>query len=122
MRYRYLARAVIAFSLLTWDARPAAAQGVVMEGTLDCGMWVKARNHRTADNLEHYLVGLLNGMVLGSAIEFWRAGGTKVSREQIFLWMDNYCRSTPLSDVIVGAVALMNERTHNAWAIRKIAK
>jgi hypothetical protein len=105
-----LAVAVLAISVSRADA------GVVIEGQVDCGLWVKARTGGSAGYLEHYLIGLLNGMVMGTGIEFWRAGGVPVSREQVFLWMDNYCRSEPLSYVTGGAVLLMDERTGNAWA------
>ena len=107
-----LAVAVLAISVPM--ARSDA--GVVVEGQADCGLWVKARTGGTAGYLEHYLIGLLNGMVMGTGIEFWRAGGVPVSRDQVFLWTDNYCRGEPLSDVVRGAVLLMNERTGNAWA------
>jgi hypothetical protein len=42
-------------------------------------------------------------------------GRAPVSREQVFLWMDSYCRGKPLSLVKTGAVALLNERTGNAF-------
>lgn len=111
------ALAVLAFVFST--SAPAHAQGVVLEGRLDCGNWIEARTKRSADRLEHYLIGLLNGMALTSQIEFWQAGGSRVSRDQVFLWMDDYCRRTPLADPVTGAVALMNERTGNAWDQRR---
>jgi hypothetical protein len=96
-------------------ASPGRAQGVTLEGMVDCGNWVAARTVQRATALEHYLLGLLNGTVMGSGIEFWWARDSRVSREQVFLWMDNYCQRTPLSDLIVGAQDLVNERTGNAW-------
>jgi hypothetical protein len=93
-----------------------AQQGITAEGITDCASWVTSRTAGRAEYLEHYLLGLLNGLALGSGIEFWRAGGVKVSREQAYLWMDNYCRNNPLSNPITGAFALMNERTGNALA------
>jgi hypothetical protein len=107
-----LAPAILAISV---SLTKSDAQ-VVIEGQLDCGMWVEARTEGRAPYLEHYLVGLLNGMAYGTNIEFWYAGGVLVSQEQVFLWMDNYCRREPLSHVITGATVLMNERTGNAWA------
>jgi hypothetical protein len=97
------------------NGKSAHAQpGLTIEGSADCGDWINARARNQSVTLEHYLLGLLNGMVMGSSIEFWRAGGTKVSREQVYLWMDNYCRSSPLSSPLDGAVSLINERTGRA--------
>lgn len=90
---------------------PAFADGFVVEGLLDCGAWVKSRTEGKSAIFEGYLVGFMNGLVLGSGTEFWRATGAKVSQDQVFLWMDNYCREHPLADVVKGAIDLMNERT-----------
>ena len=68
-------------------------------------MWVKARTAQRSSNLEGFLQGLLNGLALGGGIEFWRAGGGSVSPEQVFLWMDNYCRGAPLSDITRGSMS-----------------
>lgn len=96
----------------------AAAQGIYVEGRQDCALWVEARKKDTAVALEHYLVGLLNGLSLGSGIEFWHAQGVPVSRDQVFLWMDNYCQGQPLSTAVAGAIEIINERTNNAWTRR----
>ena len=85
-----------------------------IEGIADCGVWVQSRTARLSQSLEHYLVGLLNGMVMGSGLNFWRSGGP-VSREQVYLWMDNFCRNQPLNNLIGGAVRLVNERTNGGW-------
>jgi len=48
-------------------------------GKVDCGTWMKGRSEKTASNLEAHLQGLLNGMVLGSGVEFWNAGGVTIT-------------------------------------------
>jgi hypothetical protein len=95
--------------------KPVRSQPILLEGSVNCADWIKARTQDRAEYLEHYLLGLLNGLALGSGVDFWRAGGIRVSRQQVFLWMDNYCRSKPLSDPLMGAIDLINERTDNAW-------
>lgn len=87
------------------------AQGVIVEGGLDCGEWVEARTKSTSGHIEHYLLGLMNGLALGHGVEFWRADGTKISRKAVYLWMDGYCRQNPLSHVVTGAVSLYMERS-----------
>ncbi len=39
---------------------------VTINGLVDCGVWVKARETDRSSALEHRLLGLLNGMALGS--------------------------------------------------------
>ena len=108
----YRARAVAAlFAGLAFLPAPAIPQGIVVEGTVDCGEWITARSNNTAVPLEHYLLGLLNGLALGRQDEFWRADGrSKPSREAIYLWMDKYCRDNPLSNPVSGAFVLFDER------------
>jgi hypothetical protein len=97
----------------------AFAQGIWVEAATDCGNWVKARARNTPNVHEALLLGTLNGMALGTGIDFWRAGGTKVSREQVFLWMDKYCRENPLSHIIDGSKKLIDERSDNGWTRAK---
>ena len=98
--------------LLTTEA---AAQGPTMSGKLDCAMWTNARTAKASESHERFLQGLLNGMALGSSIDFWKAKGDGITSDEVFLWMDNYCRQKPLSALAEGAVSLMNEQTNNAW-------
>jgi hypothetical protein len=107
-----LAAAVLAISA---PIATATQPFITIEGQVDCGQWIKGETEGLALALEHYLIGLLNGMVMGARIEFWHAGGVAVSREQVFLWMDNYCRREPFSDPVAGATVLMKERTGDAW-------
>jgi hypothetical protein len=83
---------------------------------VDCGLWDKHRGTKTADIYEAFLVGTLNGLSMGSAVEFWQSAQPPISAEQAFLWMDNYCRQNPLNDIVVGAIKLMNERTRGAYS------
>lgn len=92
-----------------------ASQGVLNDGKLDCGDWVEARNAQRSQIYEGVLVGLLNGMALGSGVEIWEGRGIRMSRTQAFLWMDNYCRTNPLDIVTAGAVALANEKSNGAY-------
>jgi hypothetical protein len=84
------------------------AQGnIYTQGLLDCAQWIAGRKDSpTASNYEHFLLGLMNGMALGSRVEFWNASGVLLSRQQVYLWMDNYCAKNPLKHVIEGASVL----------------
>lgn len=86
-----------------------------MQGQSDCGTWIKARNSNTSRIIEAYFLGLINGLALGSGVEFWNADANEINREQTYLWADKYCRENPLSTTIGAAVGLMNERTGGAY-------
>ena len=93
------------------------AQGLWIEGSVDCGVWVKARKADRAQYFEHYLMGVVNGLVLGAAINIWREDeGNNVSRDQLYLWMDGWCQRHPLSSIHIGATHFADERTNNALA------
>ncbi len=101
-----------------------AAANVAVEGNLDCGAWLDARKSNSSKFFEHYLIGTINGMALGRNIEIWNANGIKVSREQVYFWMDSYCQKNPLSYTITGAFAFANERTNGLYndAVKNIKK
>lgn len=113
----------VAVCALACLATPAASRtGINIEGRLNCAQWAEARKIRNSNVYESYLLGLLNGLSVGSGTEFWFAKGDELKREQVFYWMDVYCQAHPLSDVFAGAVALMNENTDNEYFRRVTAQ
>lgn len=72
--------------------------------------------------LEHFLTGLLNGMSIGSGIEFWHASNRPITREQANFWMDKFCTEHPLDDLYTGATQLMNERSNGLYGKRPLPK
>ncbi|MDR5008325.1 hypothetical protein RGK87_04795 [Agrobacterium fabacearum] len=103
------------FSVCFSFSSPSSAAGIYVQGQSDCGTWIKSRNSNTSGIIEGYFLGLLNGLALGSGVEFWNADANEINREQTYLWADKYCRENPLSTTIGAAVALMNERTGGAY-------
>lgn len=89
----------------------AQAQGVMVEGQVDCGLWVKARTDQRSVSLEHFVLGLLDGLAMGHNVEFWRAHGSNVSRDSVFLWIDNYCHANPLKSAIEATAELYTEQS-----------
>jgi hypothetical protein len=93
-------------------AESVEAEPVWTEGAADCATWLQARAHPGSKiTAEALLIGTLDGLALGAQVEFWRAYGVRVSREQALLWIDNHCRTNPLSNVASGAMSLFDERT-----------
>lgn len=79
-------------------------------GYTDCGYWMRARQQNRAIALENYVLGYLDGASVGYDREFWGADGRIISREAVYSWMDNYCRSNPLNLIIPGLWKLFEER------------
>ena len=83
----------------------------VAGGSTECALWTQARSASDAAVYEHYVLGCLNGLALGTGKEFWRTGSGAVSREAVYAWMDKYCAPDPLRLIAAGAIELFKERT-----------
>jgi hypothetical protein len=110
-------RMIVAAVALVFTISAASAQLGATLGDCSCGEWIEARTEKAAHLwlFEEYVQELLNQFVRVSNLEFWNAGGVPISSDQVFLWIDNYCRTNPLSNPGAGATALINERTNGAW-------
>ena len=65
--------ACLASWLCSVSATTAATLGnrpVHVEGIIDCGDWLTARDRKTSVALEHYVLGILNGLSIGTDTEF----------------------------------------------------
>lgn len=74
-------------------------------GNFDCGKWVNAPDLIS----KAWLAGYVSGINYATATNTTDPLGKVSSIDQIFLWMDNYCRSNPLKSVQNGAAALYSE-------------
>ena len=95
--------AALVFSLFC----SAALAGQTVYVAADCGQWLKDRN----DFNKAALMGYLSGMnVMWAFYNKGRDPLQKVkSAQQAYVWMDNYCKSNPLSTIQVGANRLFDE-------------
>jgi len=81
----------------------------------DCAMWLKPEtNARELEN-RAWLIGFLSGTNMAFSLDADRKpfnyfGG--ITTDQIYLWMDNYCRANPLSSAVYGVGELMLERNN----------
>jgi hypothetical protein len=75
-------------------------------GTYDCGRWFTAGAVARA-----WLLGYLSGLnlILGDAEKKYDPLAKIGSAQQIYLWMDNYCKANPLSKINEGAKDLYQE-------------
>lgn len=83
---------------------------------VDCGEWI-ARTDTKKIQYEAYVVGMLNGINnVWSLTSYykektWEKDPFKkiTSAQQIFLYLDKYCRDSPLSNVVIGTYQLWTE-------------
>lgn len=113
---RTITSALLAVTLILGCNEEAAAQGIFLKGTVDCGRWIKAREEKISEVLEGYVQGTINGLALGRSVEIWKGDGIEVSVDQAFLWLDNYCRQNPLQDVMPGLIKFSDERTSKRFS------
>lgn len=86
-------------------AMPTIGYSSTTLGDPDCGQWVKSPH--PLDRV--WLLGYLSGLNMA-----WNGNDKKPydplsklsSRDQAYLWMDNYCKANPLKNVSTGAVNL----------------
>lgn len=101
--------------VMTFGHIASASEGVTVLGSVKCSQWLQARADKKSQFQEQYLVGLVDGMTLGRAINIWSAKGYSLERNQFFYWMDNYCKNNPLGQTITGAFAFADEVTEGRF-------
>ncbi len=96
----------------------AQAQTITIKGgDLNCAKWASARAEKNAGQLEHYLLGFINGVAVSYFKEVWIYPNS-IEPEQVYYWMDVYCTDNPLQDVVSGTYALFADRFGEGWYLR----
>ena len=103
------------------SAAATNAQGVQTAAILDCGDWLDARKNAVSTTYEHYIIGLVDGLALGRAIDIWRPNNVRISRAQFYYWMDEYCKKNPLSNATTGSFRFADEVTSGEFT-KKLKK
>ena len=90
----------------------ALAQEVsISGGSTECARWIESRGANDSAVLEHFVIGCLNGLSLGTGKEFWQANAMPISREAVYAAMDQYCRNNPGGLIVAGSIQLFRDRT-----------
>ena len=103
MKNKYL----IAGILLSASNSVLSAPYTTFGGT-DCGKWITV----TTSARQAWLLGFLSGLAFLHARKDFKPVNpldSVSSAEQMFVWMDNYCKTNPLGNVTEGAVELFDE-------------
>jgi hypothetical protein len=88
--------------------------GQTVFGVRDCGQWIARKDGAGARGIQQdraWLAGYMTG--LNVEYYFYRNNLDPLAKinsvSQIFLWMDNYCKKNPLSNLGAGGVELLDE-------------
>lgn len=76
-------------------------------GSKDCGEWIRS----PTDAKRQWLIGYMSGLSIMHTLNDRKSDPLEKinSADQIYLWMDNYCRKNPLNRVTLGGVELFLE-------------
>jgi hypothetical protein len=102
---------VLAIASSSFSFMPSKADAEVRTiGDPTCDIWSEYRNNANI-SAEAYLFGLMNGLAVGTANNFW----ADLKPNQVLFWMDKYCDNNPLESVLYGSYKLMGERFGPDW-------
>jgi hypothetical protein len=80
--------------------------GVTIIGPgLSCGVWAERRARQTAVTHQQWIIGYLSGLASQSRSNFLQG----IDDLSIYLWIDKFCRESPLSEIHFGASQLARE-------------
>lgn len=73
------------------------AHATTLYGVPSCGSWVEGRSAEGWPQVvnKFWLNGYVSGIALDSGIDFLK----NTDNNSVFLWVDNYCKANPLSDL-----------------------
>ena len=95
-----------------------SARGITVKYDYDCSHWVGARGGSyMSEPIQNFLVGLLDGLALGTGNDIWGSKGG-LQDTQVFFWMDRHCANNPLNSLIPATYELMTERFGRGWNVR----
>jgi hypothetical protein len=113
MSVRVPVRVALAFGLWAQSLSAASPQMVELN---DCGKWLQARQAKSAWALQGYVVGILTGMIEATGVSLLGASPqAAISNEQIYFWVDEYCRKDPLKNLEEAMPAFADEVSHGAY-------
>jgi hypothetical protein len=107
-------RFLLSIAIVLTMTAPASPQ-IVMHA-VDCGTWIKAREGGNATHLEWYIIGLLDGMTAASNVSVRGTKANNYSDDQIFYWIDKYCKNKPLEILPNGMVDFADEVTNGTYS------
>jgi hypothetical protein len=122
MRVRF-ALALALWATFQSAASPVAVNArtpspVVLNVGPSCAEWLETRQAPYSiyeGYNEGFIVGVLNGMSIASGVSLWRNPQGPLRREQVYYWVDEYCRKYPLNDLMMALVAFAQEVSQGAY-------
>lgn len=91
---------------LSLVAAANSSGGITSMGDRTCGKWIANKSNLSASSYDRtWLVGYMTGLAVALQTDILQ----QPDGESIFLWMDNWCRANPLSNLSTGGTVLYNE-------------
>ena len=103
--------------MLSFGAAQAQEGEIWVKGSVNCALWASAREAKTSGQLEHYVLGFINGVALSYLREIW-IYPNKIEPEQVYYFIDVYCANNPLQNVVDGTYALFDDRFGKGWNLQ----
>jgi hypothetical protein len=122
MRVRF-ALALALWATFQSAASPVAVNArtpspVVLNVGPSCAEWLETRQAPYSiyeGYNEGFIVGVLNGMSIASGVSLWRNPQGPLRHEQVYYWVDEYCRKYSLNDLMMALVAFAQEVSQGAY-------
>lgn len=98
---------LLVLSGMTSNVYSAELIQIAGAGNVGCGVWIadkNANNRRLLDG-QTWVLGYLSGKAVTAGKDILR----NTPDESLFLWIDNYCQSNPLSNIADASSALYFE-------------
>ena len=112
---------VLAILLVSAGTSAQAAKPTIFGG-YDCGQWIrKGKGHPMESWAVGYLSGL-NWMHVAAGLKPNDPLDELNSVDQIYVWLDNYCKAAPLQRVDLGVVTLFEELKAKRSQVESSAK
>lgn len=103
---KFLLKAVLIWAVSVTSLQAQAQdRSVTVRGAPSCGKWIEVRKNQPYSPESAWLIGYLSGTSSGLGVDALK--GT--DNDSLFLWMDNYCKTDPLSHLGRGANSLFIE-------------
>lgn len=89
----------------------AQRDAIMIRGAQTCGEWLKAREKdpQVAQIFEWWILGFIGGNNLAENYDFWTETG--YGSDQVYYYIDKYCRDNPLSHIVPGLLPLISKKT-----------
>jgi hypothetical protein len=111
-------RLPLLFLAIALSSTPSMAQGYIGWGSDSCGSWSQERraNSRTSQAQKAWILGYVSAVNISDVTDLKTKDFLRRTDESgIVGWIDNYCASHPLDDLLVATIKLIGVLRRSAF-------